>query len=78
LIDKRYNDVVCKYRGKLADMKKHELQEFRAEIEAVIQERRALGEYDANAKHMNWLLDQLAKIVDHSISQYPRVQKKRQ
>ena len=78
MIDKRYNDVVCKYRGKLAEMNKNELLQFRQEIEAIIQERRALGEYDANAKHMNWLLDQLAKIVDHSISQYPRVQKKRQ
>ena len=78
LIDKRYNDVVCKYRGNLGEMNKNELLQFRQEIEQAIQERRALGEYDANAKHMNWMLDQLAKIVDHAITQYPRVQKKRQ
>jgi hypothetical protein len=69
---KSYNGSIFKYRGKLSVMKLHQLQEFRQEIEDVIQERNALGEYDANAKHMNWLLDQLAKVVDHAISQYPR------
>ena len=71
-MDKSYNDIVTKYRGRLQDMNKNELLQFRQEIEQAIQERRALGEYDANAKHMNWLLDQLAKVVDHAISQYPR------
>jgi hypothetical protein len=53
-------------------MKKHELEEFRFEIEQVINERKHLGEYDANAKHMNWLLEQLAKLTDHALSQYPK------
>jgi hypothetical protein len=56
-------------RGK---MKKQELQEFRQEIEDAIQYRNALGEYDANAKHMNWLLYKLAQLTDHALEQYPK------
>jgi hypothetical protein len=53
-------------------MNKNELQQFRAEIQEVIEDRRRLGEYDGNAKYMNWLLDQLAKIIDHALETYPR------
>lgn len=53
-------------------MKKQELQEFRQEIEEVIEYRKSIGEYDANAAHMNWLLDRLAKLTDHALDQYPK------
>ena len=53
-------------------MNKTELQQFRAEIEEIRQQRRALGEFDAHAGHLNWLLDQIAKIVDHALESYPK------
>jgi hypothetical protein len=57
-------------------MNKKELQEFRLEVEKVILERKALGEFDANSRYMMFLLGNMRALIDHAISQYPKPMKK--
>lgn len=51
-------------------MKKKELIELYYQIEAAHDERKKLGEFDANSKHMMVLLDGLMKIVVHAIDDH--------
>lgn len=57
-------------------MKKKELQEFKAEVEKVLAERKALGDFDANSKYMVFLLGNMSHLIDHAISQYPKPNKR--
>jgi hypothetical protein len=57
-------------------MNKRELLAFRAEIEGLIEDREALGEYNADSKHMLLLLMGMRELVDHAISQLPKPVKK--
>jgi hypothetical protein len=47
-----------------------QLIEFREVIEEARLERKHLGEYDANSKYLNFLLDNMAKLVDHELSKF--------
>ena len=49
-----------------------QLIEFREVIEEARLERQHLGEYDANSKYLNFLLDNMAKLVDHAIDEAPK------
>ena len=53
-------------------MDKKQLMKFREEIEIALAERKALGDYDANSKYINFLLQLMADLTDHSISQYQK------
>lgn len=57
-------------------MNKKQLLEFKAEVEMVLDQRKALGEFDANSKHMIFLLGNMRALIDHAISQYPKPEKK--
>ena len=57
-------------------MNKKQLVEFRGEVEKVIAQREALGEFDANSKYMMFLLKNMKTLIDHAISTYPKGQKK--
>lgn len=52
-------------------MNKKQLLEFRGEVEKVIEERKALGDFDANSKYMVFLLGNMRSLIDHAISTYP-------
>lgn len=58
-------------------MNKKQLFEFKAEVEKVIAERKALGDFDANSKYMIFLLGNMKALIDHAISQYPKPVRKK-
>lgn len=58
-------------------MNKKQLIEFRSEVEKVIAERKALGDFDANSKYMQFLLGNMRSMIDHAISQHPKPIKKK-
>jgi hypothetical protein len=53
-------------------MNRRELIIFREHIDHAIQERKHLGEYDANSQYINKLLELIATLVDHAIDQAPK------
>lgn len=53
-------------------MNRKELIEFRETVENAIEERKALGDYDANSQYINHLLGLMAKLVDHAIDTAPK------
>lgn len=57
-------------------MNKKQLTEFKSEVEKVIAERRALGDFDANSKYMMFLLGNMRSLIDHAIATYPKPVKK--
>jgi len=57
-------------------LNKNQLQTLKESIQEAILERRALGEYNADSKHMLFLLTGLLETVEHAISQLPRPEKK--
>jgi hypothetical protein len=57
-------------------MNKKELLELRDDVDEALNERYALGEFDANAKHMILLLSNMRGLIDHAISQQPKPVKK--
>ena len=59
-------------------MKKSELIAFKAEVEQVLAERKALGDFDANSKYMVFLLGNMRSLIDHAISQYPKTEKRKE
>lgn len=56
-------------------MNKKQLQDFRKEVDRVYEQRKALGEFDANSKYMMFLLGNMRSLIDHAISTYPKGQK---
>jgi hypothetical protein len=58
-------------------MNKKQLVEFRQEVEKVLADRRALGDFDANSKHMIFLLGNMRALIDHAISQFPKPERKK-
>ena len=56
-------------------MNRKELFLMRAEVEMALLEREALGEFDANAKHMILLLRNMRSLIEHAIDQ-TKVEKK--
>ena len=58
-------------------MNKKQLIEFRAEVEKVLSERKALGDFDANSRYMVFLLGNMRSLIDHAISQMPKPEKKK-
>ena len=56
-------------------MNKKQLIEFRNEVEKVIAERKALGDFDANSKYMQFLLGNMKALIQHAIDKYPKPQK---
>jgi hypothetical protein len=58
-------------------MNKKQLVEFRGEVEKVIAERKALGDFDANSKYIMFLLANMRSLIDHAISQYPKPVRKK-
>lgn len=58
-------------------MNKKQLIAFRGEVEEVLAERKALGDFDANSKYMVFLLGNMKALIDHAISQQPKPEKKR-
>ncbi len=57
-------------------MNKKELVAFKAEVSKALAERKAVGDFDANAKYMRFLLANMEHLIDHAISQYPKPVKK--
>lgn len=57
-------------------MNKKQLMSFRTDVEEVLAERKALGDFDANSKYMVFLLGNMRNLIDHAISQYPKPDKK--
>jgi hypothetical protein len=57
-------------------MNKKQLIEFRGEVDKVIEERKALGDFDANSKYMVFLLGNMRALIDHAISQQPKPEKR--
>ena len=57
-------------------MNKKQLNEFKSEVEKVIAQREALGDFDANSKYMVFLLKNMRSLIQHSIDTYPKGQKK--
>lgn len=55
-------------------MNKKELLEFREEVDRVIAQRKALGDFDANSKYMIFLLGNMRSLINHAIDVYPRGQ----
>lgn len=55
-------------------MNKKQLNEFKAEVEKVIAQRDALGDFDANSKYMVFLLKNMRSLIQHSIDTYPKGQ----
>jgi len=51
------------------DMNKKELVRLHAEVDEALRERRALGEYNADSKHMLLLLGNMRELIAHAISQ---------
>ena len=58
-------------------MNKKELVAFKAEVEKVLAERKALGDFDANSKYMVFLLGNMRALIDHALSQYPKPERKK-
>lgn len=58
-------------------MNKRELTAFKGEVEKVLAERKALGDFDANSKYMVFLLGNMRSLIDHAISQYSKPEKKK-
>lgn len=56
-------------------MNRKQLLEFRGEVDKVIEERKALGDFDANSKYMVFLLSNMRDLIDHAISTYPKAKK---
>ena len=56
-------------------MNKKQLLAFKADVEKVLADRQAAGDYDVNAKYMRFLLGNMAQLIDHAITQYPKGQK---
>lgn len=56
-------------------MNKKQLLEFRGEVEKVIEERKALGDFDANSKYMVFLLGNMRALIDHALTQIPKKEK---
>ncbi len=52
-------------------MNRKQLIAFRGEVEKVIAERKALGDFDANSKYMIFLLANMRSLIDHAINTYP-------
>jgi len=50
-------------------MNKNQLLMLKEGVEQVIYERRAVGEYNADSKHMLFLLSNMLALIDHAISQ---------
>lgn len=59
----------------LLTMNKKQLLEFRGEVEKVIEERKALGDFDANSKYMVFLLGNMRALIDHALTQIPKKEK---
>ena len=57
-------------------MQKRELLAFRAEVQGILEDREALGEYNADSKHITLLFRSMRELIDHAISQYPKPKKK--
>jgi len=57
-------------------MNRKHLLALRSDIEAAIAERRALGEYNADSKHMLFLLNCLRELTNDAIAQKTPEQKK--
>lgn len=55
-------------------LNKKQLLDFRGEVEKVIAERKALGEFDANSKYMIFLLGNMRSLINHAIDTYPKGQ----
>jgi len=49
-------------------MNKAQLKALRVDIEAVIQEREHLGEYNADSKYMMLLLKNMRLLIDHTLA----------
>lgn len=64
------------YRGGY-HLNKNQLQTLKESIQEAILERRTLGEYNADSKHMLFLLTGLLETVEHAISQLPKTEKKK-
>src|SRR6266478_3131784 len=56
-------------RGRGSIMNKNQLLMLKEGVEQVIYERRAVGEYNADSKHMLFLLSNMLALIDHAISQ---------
>jgi hypothetical protein len=52
-------------------MNKKQLQAFKGEVEQVISQREALGDFDANSRYMVFLLKNMRSLVEHAIQTYP-------
>lgn len=57
-------------------MKKSDLFLFRDDVDRVIRERKSLGEFNADAKYMMFLLQNMRTLIDHAIDKYPKGEKK--
>lgn len=57
-------------------MNKKQLMAFRSDVEEVLAERQALGNFDANSKYMVFLLGNMRNLIDHAISQCPKSEKR--
>ncbi|SRR6266436_9331292 len=59
----------AKLIGRRINMNKNQLLILKEGIEQIISERRAVGEYNADSKHMLFLLSNMLALIDHAISQ---------
>ncbi len=57
-------------------MNKKQLIEFRKEVEEVLAERVALGDFDANSRYMVFLLGNMRALINHALTQLPKPEKK--
>lgn len=57
-------------------MNKDQLLELQEEVLNALEDRRASGDFDANAKHMRLLLANMANLFEHAISQLQKPPKK--
>ncbi len=51
------------------NMNKQQLLILKEGVESAISERRSVGEYNADSKHMLFLLSNMLALIDHAISQ---------
>lgn len=57
-------------------MKRSDLIDLYNDIEEAVEERRRLGDFDANSKHVRLLMEAMQKLVAHGIEQMPKERKK--
>jgi hypothetical protein len=58
-------------------MKKKELIDLHNDLVEAHEERRKLGDFDANSKHVRLLLEGLLQVTEHAIEQETKREKKK-